>query len=315
MNLHGALFALLAFAIFATHDVVIKILGATYSPFQIIFFSTLFSFPLVTVMLIKDDTKGNLRPVHPWWTAFRTFCTSITAFAAFYAFSVLPLAQTYAILFAAPLLITVLAIPFLGEKVGLRRGIAVLVGLTGVIVVLRPGSAELSLGHLAALAAAIFGALASIIVRKIGREERTIVLMLYPMAANFVIMGVLIVFVYKPMPLEHLGGIGIISLFGFVAGLLLIKAYKNAEATIVAPMQYSQIIWATIFGFLFFGEAVDLATIVGAGIIIASGVYIVLRENESGVSENQPVSRTRSRASTAASFRISPILRRWKTRS
>jgi drug/metabolite transporter (DMT)-like permease len=314
MNTKGVLFALAAFGIFATHDVVIKVLGATYSPFQIIFFSTLFSFPLVSFMLIRDETAGNLRPVHPWWTLIRTCCVVITAFSAFFSFSVLPLAQVYAILFATPLLITVLSIPMLGEKVGIRRGIAVLVGMAGVIVVLRPGSADLSLGHLAALAAAVFGAMASIIVRKVGREERTVVLMLYPMAVNFIVMAGLLPFVYKPMPIEHLGGIGIISLFGFVAGLLLIGAYKNAEATIVAPMQYSQIIWATVYGFAFFGERVDTPTIAGASIIILSGVYIVLREGAAGVSENQPVLRTRSRASTAASFRISPLLRRWKSR-
>lgn len=315
MQIKGALYALLAFAIFATHDVVIKLLGGTYTPFQIIFFATLFSFPLVTFMLMRDETHGNLRPVHPWWTALRTVCAVLTGMCAFYAFSVLPLAQTYAIIFAQPLLITVLAVPVLGEKVGVRRGAAVLVGLVGVIVVLRPGSTVLSLGHLAALGAAVFGSVASIIVRKIGQEERTVVLMLYPMAANFIIMATILAFVYEPMPLEHLGGIGIISLFGFAGGLFLIAAYRNAEAAIVAPMHYSQILWATFFGYFIFGESVDNATILGTSIIIASGLYIVFRESSSGVSENTPVLRTRSRASTAASFRISPFLRRLKTRT
>lgn len=306
----GAFFALAAFAIFATHDVFIKALGGSYSPVQIIFFSTLMSFPLVTFMLMRDQTEGHLRPVHPWWTAFRTLCAVITAMSAFYAFSVLPLAQTYAILFAAPLLITVLSIPILGEKVGWRRGLAVIVGLCGVIVVLRPGSTDLSLGHLAGLSAAIFGALASIIVRKIGQDERTVVLMLYPMAANFVIMSALLLLVYKPMPVEHLGGIGLISLLGFIAGLFLIAAYRNSEAAIVAPMQYSQIIWATIFGYVIFDESVDSGTIIGSAIIIASGLYIVFRESAGGSSDNTPVLRTRSRGYTAASFRISPLLRK-----
>lgn len=127
-NLRGALFALLAFAIFATHDVVVKFLGGLYSPVQIIFFSVLLGFPLVTLMLMGDRSDGHLRPVHPWWTALRTVSAVITGVSAFYAFSVLPLAQTYAILFAAPLLITLLAIPVLGEKVGLRRGLAIVAG-------------------------------------------------------------------------------------------------------------------------------------------------------------------------------------------
>ncbi len=314
MKLSGPLYALIAFGIFATHDVIIKTLGAIYAPFQIIFFSTMFSFPLVTFMLMRDPNEGHLRPVHPWWTALRTAAAVVTGFSAFYAFSVLPLAQVYVMLFASPLLVTLLSIPVLGEKVGIHRLLAVFAGLIGVIVVLRPGSAVLGLGHLAGAAAAVFGALASIIVRKIGREERTAVLMLYPMAANFVVMGVILAFVYKPMPVEHLGMLGIIAVFAFTAGILLIFAYRNGDAAIVAPMQYSQIIWATIYGYLLFGEKVDRETVIGAGIIIASGVYIVFRESRLGAKSFTPVMRTRSRGPSAASFRISPLLRREKER-
>jgi len=289
---------MLAFALFATHDVFIKILGQTYSPFQIIFFSVLFSFPLATVMLLRDDTKADLRPVHPWWTGLRTAAAVITGFSAFYAFSVLPLAQTYAILFASPLLITVLAIPVLGEKVGLHRWAAILLGLIGVLVVLRPGSAELGLGHLAALIAAIGSATASVIVRKIGRDERVPVLMLYPMVASFIIMACLQPIVYRPMPLTDLGMNGIIAVLGFSAGLCMIAAYKAADAAIVAPMQYSQIIWAAIFGLLIFDETADTLTWVGAGIIIASGLYILVRESVAGNSNTTPVLRTKSRHET-----------------
>lgn len=314
MNVSGPLFALVAFGIFATHDVIVKFLGGVYSPVQIIFFSNLFSFPLVTFMLMRDATEGHLIPKHPGWTALRTVSALIVAVSVFYAFSTLPLAQVYTILFASPLLITLLAIPVLGERVGIHRLMAVAVGLVGVIVVLRPGSAHLGLGHLAALAAAVFNALTSVIVRKIGRDERTVVLMLYPMAANFVVMGALLAFVYKPMPIEHLGAVGMISLFAFIAGLFLIGAYRRGDAAIVAPMQYSQILWATVYGYMLFDESVDRATLIGAGIIIASGVYIVWREARLGSKSQSPVLRTRSRGSTAASFRISPLLRRIRQR-
>ena len=314
MNLSGPLYALLAFGIFATHDVIVKFLGGTYSPFQIIFFTTLFSFPLVTFMLMRDASEGHLIPRHPWWIALRTVSAVLAAGCAFYAFAVLPLAQVYTIIFASPLLITLLAIPILGEKVGIHRLMAVVVGLAGVVVVLRPGSADLGLGHLAAIVTAVFGALASVIVRKIGRDERTVVIMLYPLAANFIVMGSLLVFVYKPMPLEHLGATAVISLLGFGAGLLLISAYRNGDAAIVAPMQYSQIIWATGYGYLLFDESVDMATLIGAGIIIASGIYIVSREVRLGSKSQTPVLRTRSRGPSAASFRISPLLRRMKLR-
>jgi S-adenosylmethionine uptake transporter len=307
-NLFGAVLALISFGIFATHDVVVKFLGGQYSAVQIIFFSVLFGFPLVMVMLIQDRSDGNLRPRHPWWTALRTGAAVVTGVTAFYAFSVLPLAQTYAILFATPLLITLLAIPILGEKVGIRRGIAVVVGLLGVMVVLRPGDADLSLGHAAALTAAVCSSLASVIVRKIGHEERAAVLLLYPMLANFLILGAALPLVYVPMPIAHLGMIGIIALFGFVAMLFIIAAYRRAEAVVVAPMQYSQMIWASIYGALIFDESLDTYTVVGSAIIMASGLYIVLREGKKRVSANTPVLRTQSRPETGVMPRVSSMM-------
>jgi drug/metabolite transporter (DMT)-like permease len=308
-NLRGVMFALTAFALFATHDVVVKFLGGQYAVFQIIFFSVLLSFPLVMLMLMRDSARATLIPAHPWWTALRTLATTVTGSSAFYAFATLPLAQTYAILFAAPLLITILSIPILGERVGIHRWAAVAVGLAGVLVVLRPGTTELGLGHAAAVTAAVGSSLASIIVRKIGRDERSAVLLLYPMMANFVVMACILPFVYRPMPVEHLGLVGVIAVLAFVAGLCVIAAYKAADAAIVAPMQYSQIIWAAVFGSVFFAETPDRWTVTGAAIIIASGLYIVLRESLSGISATTPVLRTRSRPETGTSPRISTIQR------
>jgi S-adenosylmethionine uptake transporter len=309
-NLKGALLALISFAIYSTHDVFVKFLGGQYSPVQIIFFSVLLGFPLVALMLIGDRNDGNLRPRHPWWTLVRTISAMLTGVSAFFAFSVLPLAQTYAILFAAPLLITLLAIPILGEKVGIRRGIAIGVGLIGVMIVLRPTGTPLGLGHAAALMAAVASSLASVIVRKIGRDERSVVLLLFPMVANFVVMGAALPLVYKPMPIEHLGMIGIIAACGFIASLFIISAYKTAEAVIVAPMQYSQMIWAAVFGYLIFAETPDAFTLLGAAVIMASGVYIVLRENKGKTSKNSPVLESRSRPETGVLPRISLLLSR-----
>lgn len=308
-NLKGALLALAAFALFATHDVGVKTLGQYYAPFQIIFFSVLLGFPLATMMLMRDATPGTLRPVHPWWNAARTVASLVTGVSAFYAFSVLPLAQVYAFIFAAPLLITVLAIPVLGERVGLHRWAAVIVGLIGVLVVLRPGAEALSLGHVAGLTAAFGSALAAVIVRKIGQEERSAVLMLYPMMASFVVMAAIMPFVYRPMPAEHLGLVALVSLLSFFATLLTIAAYRRGDAAVVAPMQYSQILWAAVYGLAFFDEVPDFATILGSSIIIVSGLYIVLRETLRGSTSTSPVLETRSRAATVASPRISTLLR------
>lgn len=313
-NLRGALLALAAFGFYATHDVVVKILGESYSSFQIIFFSGVMGFPLITVLLLSDRTDGTLIPRHPWWSMLRSVSATATGVMGFFAFSKLPLAQCYAIFFAMPLLITLMAIPMLGEKVGIRRGMAVLVGLIGVIIVLRPGSAPLDIGHLAALGAAFAGALSSVIVRKIGQEERSVVLMLYPMVFSFFAMGLMMPFVYVPMPVEHLGLTAVIAFLGALGAMLSIAAYRVAPTIIVAPMQYSQIIWAAIYGWLFFNEGIDGYTAAGTTVIIASGIYIVLREGTPSVSQNRPVLENRSRMDTGTLPRIGLWLRMFDRR-
>ncbi|ETX13137.1 membrane protein [Roseivivax halodurans JCM 10272] len=311
-NAKAALIALLGFGLFAGHDALVKVLGAEYSSFQIVFINVLFGFPLVTLTLIRDRAPGHLRPIHPWWITLRTCAAIVTAMCAFYAFSEIQLAQVYAVLFAAPLLITVLSIPILGEVVRARRWAAVIVGLLGVIVVLQPGTTELSFGHLAALGAAVGSALASVISRKIGQDERSVVLVLYPMLANFAILGAIQPLVYKPMPLGDLAINAALAAFGFAAAMLMVRAYREGEAVVVAPMQYSQILWATALGILFFDEVPDLPTLAGAGIVIASGVYIVLRESRGSTSEQRPVLQTRSRFDTATWPRISAVMRMTK---
>jgi drug/metabolite transporter (DMT)-like permease len=177
----------------------------------------------------------------------------------------------------------------------------VLVGLAGVLIVLQPGHAPLSLGHLAALTAAVGGSVASIIVRKIGQEERPVVILLYPMIANFIVAGAILPFVYRPMPIEHLGVMAAMSVIGWSGGVIIIQAYKTAEAAIVAPMQYSQIIWATAYGLIFFNERLDRPTVTGAAVIIASGLYIVLRESRQGTSAMRPVLSSKPRPDTGTS--------------
>lgn len=309
--LRGALISLAAFGLYSTHDVVVKVLGHHYTSFQILFFSGLLSFPVVSVLLMSDRTDGNLVPRHPWWSLARSLSSVSTGAMGFYAFSVLPMAQCYAMLFAMPLVITILSIPMLGEKVGLHRGLAVTAGLIGVLIVLRPGAEPLSLGHLAGLGAAVCGALSSVIVRKIGKEERSVVLMMYPMLASVILMGLLMPFVYRPMPIEHLGLAGVIAILGMCGAFLTILAYRAAPAVIVAPMQYSQILWAAFYGWLLFDEEIDEWTGIGSAVIIASGIYIVLREGKPQVSRNRPVLENRSRLDVGTLPRISLWLRRF----
>ncbi|WP_406721581.1 DMT family transporter [Thioclava litoralis] len=294
-NLKGALYGLLAMAIYASHDAIVKGLGGKFSAIQIVFVAALLSFPILSFIMLNDKRAGHLRPAYPGWVILRSVCMIIAGLTAFYAFSTLPLAQVYPILFATPLLVTILSIPLLGETVRLRRWVAIAVGLAGVLIVVRPGQADLALGHLAAVLSAFCTALASVIVRKIGTQERSIVLLIYPMMGNFLAMGMALPFVYVPMDMTDFALMGTIALFGLTASFITILAYREGEAVIVAPMQYSQIIWAVVFGYLFFSEGIDLTTLVGAGVVIASGVYMVLREKSAGTSQNMPVLNTRHR--------------------
>lgn len=294
-NGRAGLLALVAFGLFASHDAIIKNLGGSYSPFQVVFFSVLFTFPLSTFYLMGDRTSDTLLPRNPLWILLRTVAAMFSAVCAFFAFSLLPLAQVYAILFATPLIITLLAIPLLGETVRLHRWFAIVVGLIGVFVTLRPGSMQLELGHAAALAAAFLGSLSAIVMRRVGGGERALVLIIYPLAANFVVMGCLLPFVYVPVPFEDLAKSAGAAALSFAGMLFTIAAYRIGSASVVAPMQYSQIIWATLYGALFFGEALDSYTAFGACIVIASGLYIVLRERSPGTSDFKPVLRTQPR--------------------
>lgn len=294
-NLRGASLSLASFAIYATGDAIVKYMGASYSPFQNIFFSCLFSFPLVAIMLAGDERQGNLIPKKPGLMALRSILGVVNILAGFTAFAYLPMSEAYPIFFAAPILVTLFAIPMLGERIGWQRGLAVIMGMGGVITVLRPGEADLGFGHLAAITAAVIFAFNSVLMRKTGGAERTVVLMVYPMFANLIVTGLALPFVYQPMPITHLGLLAAIALTGFLGGILAIAAYRRAQAAIAATMQYSQIIWATIYGYLIFSETSDLWTLGGTAIIIASGIWIVMREGTPTVQSNRVVSETKGR--------------------
>lgn len=276
-NLSGAALGLGAMGAYATHDVIIKLLGASYSPLQTSFFVALMSLPVLAVLAARRPSTS-LWPCHPGWVALRTVCTTVGVWGAMAAFAVLPLTQVYAILFSMPLLITLLSVPLLGERIGPHRLAAVLLGLVGVLIVLRPGQVPLGLGHLGAGVAALGSALSAVIARKLGGSERTLVLVLWPVLLNLSACALALPFVYRPMPGADLGLAGLIALFGLIGAGLNVRAYRAAEAAVVAPMQYSQILWATLYGWLLFSEMPDAGTVLGISVIVASGLYILWRE-------------------------------------
>lgn len=289
----GAVFALIGFGVFALHDALVKSL-AGYSAFQIVFFAVLFSYVPFTFSLAADRRESNLRPVNPGWVALRSLCMAAVLVFAFTAFTLLELTQVYALIFSTPIVITLLAIPVLGEKVRMFRWFAIGLGLVGVLVALQPGEAELGLGHAAALAAVVCSATSAVSTRKIAGSERTATLILYPLLTNVVVSGAMLYLVYEPMPFFDLARMAAIGFLGMTGQLFIIRAYRSAPAAHVAPFQYSQLIWAMLYGHFWFGETPTPSVLAGAAIIVFAGLLIVWREASSGISRNRPFLRTRN---------------------
>ncbi len=289
--LRGVGLALCAFSLFSLHDALIKTVSDV-PVFQVVFFVVLFSFVPFVFMLGLSAQKKSLRPRMPGLVALRCAFTVGSLLCVFYAFSVLPMTQVYAVLFSAPAIITLLSIPVLGERVKLIRWIAILLGMVGIIVVLRPGSSPLSLGHATAIAAAVCVACSAVVTRKIGSREHSATLLLYPMLCNVVVSGALVCFVYQPMSGKALATMAAIGLISVLAQAIMIAAYRSTQAQFVAPMQYSQMLWAVVYGMFVFNEPIDNMAIYGSIIIVFSGLLFIWRELVTSVT--QPVLRTRN---------------------
>ncbi|RVU86076.1 DMT family transporter [Leucothrix sargassi] len=273
----GPLLALAGFFSFSIHDALVKVLPE-YSVFQILFFAMLFGYVPFTVVRLIDKKPSSIKAVNPKLVILRSFMVVGSVSSAFMAFTLLPMVEVYVLLFLSPIIISVLSIYYLGEKVYLFRWFAIAIGLLGVIIVLRPTVETLTWGHLFGFMAALFNSTAAIISRKIASTESAATLMLYPLLATILVTGCTLPVVYKPMPLADLSVMFLIGGLGLVGHLFNLFAYKSAPAAFVAPMQYSQIIWAVIFGYLFFNESVDRWEVIGSVITVFSGVLIVWRE-------------------------------------
>lgn len=274
-HLRGASFGLAAMGLYCLYDVTIKYLGPSYSPMQILCCAGLVFVPLILVQM-RLAPQGGLWPVLPGWTMLRVVISLLNATIGAYAFSVLPLAQCYAVFFLMPLMIAALAVPMLGEPMDLIRSLAIIVGFCGVLIALQPGTGtQFGLGHLAAFVAAALGALNYVMLRKTGSVESPGVLMLYPAAAQLLALAVAMPAIWVPMPLQDWVLTSLMGVELFAGGLLIIAAYRNAPAIVVAPMQYSQILWAAILGTLLFNESMTLPLVAGLTLIIAAGLFIL----------------------------------------
>lgn len=197
----------------------------------------------------------------------------------FLALLTLQLAETMSIFFLAPVVITMLAGPLLGERVGWRRWMAVMVGFVGMLVIVRPGFGAFGIGHLYALTSMLSYCFYVIMTRSMGATESPSSLIFYSALAPVVLLGPAVPFTASmPPDLWHLAVLLSLGFYGGFGHWLLIRAYRQATTSALAPYPYLQMVWMVAFGYLFFDQLPDGWTIVGATIIVSSGLYIIYRE-------------------------------------
>jgi S-adenosylmethionine uptake transporter len=279
--LTGVALAFLTYALFSCTDAIVKGLGPELPVPEIVFFGTLFQ--SIVILFLRphgERWRDTFRMNHPKRVMLRTFCGIFAGLLGTYAFTTIPLAEVYALIFLSPVLVTLLSIFILGEAVGWRRLTAVGVGFVGMLLVVKPGFRELHLGHLAAAGVAVVGAISMIIMRMIGHTERRVSLVGVVMVSATVVSGLLMIPVFKLPTVTALWHLVAIGVFGGIGQLTMLAATRAAPANRVAPAQYSQIAWAVVLGSAFYAEFPDTAALAGIALIGLSGLFTLLREDK-----------------------------------
>ena len=191
----------------------------------------------------------------------------------------LPLAEATAIGFVAPLFITILSVPILREKVGIHRWGAILVGLTGVIII-RPGGEFWQFASIMPLLGAIFFALFQIFTRLLSGTEKTFTTLFYTGLGGLGWSSLIVPLVWIPPSQIHVIVFLATGILGALAHLCMINAFDNAEASLLAPYNYTKLIWVTIFGYFIFGDIPSLEMWIGSGVIVSAGLYVLYRERK-----------------------------------
>lgn len=274
--------AVIGFLLFTMMDTIAKWLSGGYPIHQIIFFNALFTMVPVMILLVSTGGFGQLRNRSIPLILLRGVTGMTAALGGFFAFSQMPMSDVYAILFSAPMFITALSVPLLKEAVGMRRWAAVIVGFVGVLIMLQPGQGLISIGSLGALIGAIGYASSVILARKIGQRASAGVIAFYSNLVVLIVMGTWTAMDHVVPTASDMGLFATVGLLGGTGLICVITAFRALPAAVVAPFQYTQMIWGVLFGFLLWGDLPDTRIAVGCAVVIASGLYILHRETMLG---------------------------------
>ncbi|HEV7122755.1 MAG TPA: DMT family transporter [Rhodanobacter sp.] len=275
----GVLLGFLAFAAYAFSDAFVKSLRGSLPAYEAVFFGA--TLGLTALPFIKGDGDRWREVVFAQrqglWLV-RAIASAVGSIAAVIAFTALPMAEAFALIFLLPIFVTILSVLVLKEHVGWRRWSAVVAGFIGVLVVLRPGFRALGLGHLAAIICGLAGAISMIALRLAGPHEKRITLYGAGMVGSMLITGLLMLSDFRWPSLHQwllLLGYGLLAA---LASVLLMLATQKAPANHVAPTQYSQMLWAVLLGYVVFHDPLDWPMGIGIAIILAAGLFTFVRE-------------------------------------
>ncbi|WP_442488082.1 DMT family transporter [Halomonas litopenaei] len=267
----------------ALGDAISKWLGEVHSPLQIIFFRTLVSLPLIMLLAHQGGGLRTLSTRRPGVHLIRGLIYTGTMGCFVLGLTMMPLAEGTAIAFAAPLFVSLLSVPLLGERVSVPVVLASLVGFAGVLVIVRPGSEGISLGALSMLGAAVFYALMMITARRYGGREHLWAMVFYMTLVPFVVTGLALPLVWQAPALEHWPAFLMSGVLGVGATAFITLAFRHAPAAIAAPFDYTAMLWAVLLGWMFWDEVPDLGVLIGGTLIIASGLAIAYQEGRTSL--------------------------------
>jgi S-adenosylmethionine uptake transporter len=275
----GVLLGFMAFAAYALSDAFVKALRGSLPPYEAVFIGA--ALGLIALPFIKgrgDRWRDALQARRRDLYLVRAAASAIGSIAAVIAFTALPMAEAFALIFLLPVFVTILSVLVLKEHVGWRRWSAVVAGFVGVLVVLRPGFRALGIGHLAAIICGLSGAVSMIALRMAGPHEKRVSLFGAGIFGSMLVSGGLMLAEFHwPNPAQWglLLGYGLLSAVGSV---LLMLATRLAPANHVAPTQYSQMLWAVLLGYVVFHDRLDWPMAIGIAIILGAGLFTFVRE-------------------------------------